>query len=160
MTTADSKTGKGAAPTSEQELTAEIEHIREELGATVEALTAKTDIKARIRAAVNRLALPLRVGKAKAKLRSRASGAGATVGNAVPEPVQHAAQRAAVTAQQAAVTAQRAGATVGKTMPPPVQQAAQKAAVTARKRRGPLAVAAGAAALGSVAAVIARWRRR
>lgn len=88
MTTADSKAGEGAAPTSEQELTAEIERTREELGATVEALAAKTDIKARIRAAMSRLA------------------------------------------------------------------------VTTRKRRGPLAVAAGAAALGSIAAVIARWRRR
>jgi Protein of unknown function (DUF3618) len=131
MTTAESKTGKDTAPHSEQELTAEIERTRADLGATVEALAAKTDFKARIRTAMSRIALMFRVGTVKAKLQSRASR-----------------------------TAQGAGATVSKAVPDPVQQAAHRAAETARRRRGPLAMAAGAAAIGSVAAVIARWRRR
>ncbi|HEY5985301.1 MAG TPA: DUF3618 domain-containing protein [Streptosporangiaceae bacterium] len=146
MTASQSRADQGAAPASEQELTAEIERTREDLGATVEALAAKTDIKARIRTAVRRSAVMLRAWTAKTKLQSRAK-----VENAVLEPVQQAAQ-------QAAATVQRAGATVSKAMPEPVQQAAHKAADTARRRRGPLAIAAGAAIVGSIA--IARWRRR
>jgi CHASE3 domain sensor protein len=154
MTTAKSTSGQGAPPEStvpdaappketppaaEQALTHEIERIREDLGATVEALVAKTDIRARIRAMMGRLALPLRAATAKAKLRSPAAPAGTTVMRAAPQPLHDARQKTAVTARKAAVTA-------------------NKAAAAARRR--PLAAAGGAAALGSVAAAIVRWRRR
>jgi hypothetical protein len=49
MVTPDQSSGEGAGPATKQELEAEIEELRADLGETVEALSHKLDVKARIK---------------------------------------------------------------------------------------------------------------
>lgn len=98
------------APAADREaLTSEIERTREELGNTVEALVAKTDVKARARGKVaqvsGRLAeakqqVAASAGPVREQVSNQAAKATATVRRAAPEPVQRAAQRAAEQAGQ------------------------------------------------------------
>lgn len=80
-------TPAGAAPPGErQALTEEIERTREQLGDTVEALIAKTDVKARARDKATELT---------GRLTESATEAGTTAWAATPEPVRQAARRIA-----------------------------------------------------------------
>ena len=93
-----------APPADREALTSQIERTREELGHTVEALVAKTDVKARARDKVaqvsGRLAaakdqVAASAGPVREQVTSQAAKATATVRQATPEPLQRAAKRAA-----------------------------------------------------------------
>jgi Protein of unknown function (DUF3618) len=101
------------APPAEEALTQEIQATREDLGETVEALAAKVDVKARARdkaRAVSGKARARAGGAAQsarsaaaskaAQVRNRASAAGSTVKQAVPEPAQRAVSGTARAARE------------------------------------------------------------
>ena len=95
-------TAQPAPPSDQEALTMEIERTREELGQTVEALVAKTDMKARAREKVAEVKqqVTANAGPVREKVSIQAAKATATVRQAAPEPVQRAAKRAADTAGQ------------------------------------------------------------
>lgn len=138
-------TAAPAPPDDPQELQQEINRTREQLGQTVEALAAKTDVKARAQ------------DKA-AQLTGRLKGQAA-------QARQQAAERAARMQRQlagkTAIPRRQAAAAAGKisaVTPGPVRRAVTKAAAAARQHRVPLAAATGAAL--AVCLVIARRGRR
>jgi hypothetical protein len=122
-----------AAPDDERQLAEEIEQTREQLGETVQALTAKGDVKARAQGKIAQLADTAEAARHKA-----ASVAGPPVG-------------------QVRQQAEAAVAGISKITPEPARQAAAKTAGVARQRRVPLAAAA---AVTVLAWLIIRWRRR
>lgn len=76
----------------------EIERTREQLGATVEALAAKADVKAQAQQKVSQL-----TGRLTAKAdqaRQRAAVAATSISKVTPEPVKQAAANAAATARR------------------------------------------------------------
>lgn len=89
-----------AAPASPEELRADIERTREELGDTVEALVAKTDVAARARQRGSSLARDV-TGSA-ARLADRLAGRLETAAGRVLPPTTADPARARRAAQQAA----------------------------------------------------------
>ncbi|MER5312603.1 DUF3618 domain-containing protein [Streptomyces sp. NPDC002773] len=124
-----SKDGKDAAPTPE-ELREQVEHARDELGQTVEALAAKADVKAQ---AKEKATL---VGD---QLREKAAHAAQLVKNKTPDPVL---DKAAHAAAQVRETATRAGQLAAEKTPDPVREKAESAATMAKANRTPLVAAA------------------
>ena len=130
----------GAAPDDPEQLKLEIERTREQLGETVEALVAKTDVKARARERAEQLSQRLKGttaqartqlagktadarnaavatgGPARDQLQARATAVGGAVRDKTPEPVQRAArqvaQRTSAVARQPAALAALAAAGV------------------------------------------------
>ncbi len=123
-----------AAPADREALTVEIERTREELGNTVEALVAKTDVKARARDKV------------------------AQVSGRLADAKQQVAATAGPVREQVTSQAAKATATVRQSAPEPVQRAARRAAQEAGRRRVPLAVTAGVALVAGW--LLLRRRRR
>ena len=131
-----------AIPDDPQELAEDIERTREQLGDTVEALTARLDAKAQARAMA-------------ARLKNRAAGVTGRVADRVktsPLRQQLAGKTGDLTTAAAAGRAK-----VVQLTPEPARQGAARAARAAREQPLPYAAAAGAAAL--LAGWLA-WRRR
>lgn len=85
----DNSAGDAPLPPDDQRvLEEEIERTREQLGATVEALAAKADLKSRM------------IGPAKDQVRQRSAEAATSISNATPEPVKRAAGNAAAVARR------------------------------------------------------------
>jgi hypothetical protein len=157
---APAQRGSAPAPSDDTELKKEIERTREELGETVEALIAKTDVKARAKDQVAQLsgrvqektmqaksAVTARVSQMRGQFTGRVAGA------------RHATAAADGRARnrfqaQAAV----AGGAVLET-PAALQRAARCAAATAPQRRMLIAVAAAGAVIVSYL-TLRRWTRR
>ncbi len=127
-----------------QELQREIEQTREQLGETVEQLVAKTDVKARARAKAAELTG--RVEDKTSQARTQAAAGAGRVRDQFAGKDQAQRRVAAVAAP------------VWEAAPEPVRQAVAKGASSARRRRVPLAVAAGVLMAGYLA--IRWWRRR
>jgi len=143
-----------APPGDPQELRADIERTREQLGQAVEALAEKADVKARARGKASKLSQRVRGTAAQAKEQAKAAGDGMRG--------QLAAQTATARQKMASAPAKdllrnraaAAGAAARKATPAPLQHAA----ATAAQRRAALAAVLGAAAvLGYLA--IRRGRR-
>lgn len=168
MTTGKTNGGPaGAAPGNPDELVAEIERTRAELGDTVEALAAKADVKARAqqRAAEVSGQLKGRMDEVKAGLTGRAgqlkgeltgkagqtrqavTDGGKTVLGASQPAVQRLGQRAAQT-----------GTSAWQAAPDPVQQGARRVARTVDQHRVPAIAIAGTTVLAGWLAI--RWLRR
>jgi hypothetical protein len=129
----------------------EIERTREQLGATVEALAAKADVKAQAQQKVSQLT---------ERLTTKAAQAQRQLADKTAKPRRKVFALIGPAKDQVSQRAAEAATSVSKVTPEPVKQAAGKAAGTARRRRGPLAAAGavGAAVLGWL--LINRWRRR
>jgi methyl-accepting chemotaxis protein len=97
-----------ARPDDPGELRREIERTREQLGDTVEALVAKTDVKARAQAKASRLAGRLRSRAAEQK--DQAGRVAERISAVTPDPVQRAAMAAAATRQRRLTLAAAIGA--------------------------------------------------
>jgi hypothetical protein len=140
-----------------QVLREEIERTREQLGATVEALAAKADVKAQAQQKVSQLTGRLttkadqarqqaaaRSGRIQRQLADKTAKPRrkvfAMIGPAIGSAKDQVRQRAAV-----------AATSISKVTPEPVKQAAGNAAATARRRRGPLAAA------GAIVAAVLGW---
>jgi prophage DNA circulation protein len=138
--------GGSAAPDDPEQLRQEIERTREQLGETVEALVAKTDVKARAKERAGQLSQVLKDKTAQAKEQTTAAVAQA---------------KEQTTARVGQARGQLAGKTSdAKTVTQPVQRAAQHVRQRAATPAGGLVAAAvaGAAVLGFI--VIRRRRRR
>lgn len=157
MTTGKAQGGPGeAAPDNPDELMAEIERTREELGDTVEALAAKADVKARAqqRAAEVSGQLKGRVDEVKAGLASKAG----QTRQAVAEGGKTVLGASQPTAQRLGQRAAQTGTSVWAAAPEPVRSGARRVARTADQHRVPAIAIAGATVLAGWLAV--RWLRR
>ncbi|HLM51812.1 MAG TPA: DUF3618 domain-containing protein [Solirubrobacteraceae bacterium] len=86
-----------------EEIRREIEHTREELGDTVAALAAKTDVKAQAQQGVEEARQSVRdkVDEVKATAQEKVAGARSAAQENAPESAQQAGQQAAQVAAQA-----------------------------------------------------------
>jgi hypothetical protein len=132
-----------AIPDDPQELAEDIERTREQLGETVEALTARLDAKAQARATA-------------AQLKNRAAGVTARVADRVKtSPLR---QQLAGKTENLTNAAAGGRANAARFTPEPARRATARAARTARERPLPYAAAAGAAAVLLIGWLA--WRRR
>jgi uncharacterized protein DUF3618 len=160
MTTGEAKGTNGgpggAAPGHPDELMAEIERTRAELGDTVDALAAKADVKARAqqRAAEVSGQLKDRVDEVKAGLTSRAGH----TRQAVTERGKTVLGASQPTAQRAGQRAAQAGTSAWQAAPEPVQRGARRVARTVDEHRIPAIAIAGVTVLAGWLAI--RWLRR
>jgi len=128
--------GSGA-PDDPEQLKAKIEQAREPLGATVDQLTAKADVKGRAQARAADL-----TDRAKAKTSQARQQAAVQAGSA-------RSQLAATTA-----AAREQASSVGQAVPESVKRVVVKGGQAARQHRKPLAIAAGVLILGTL---LVRW---
>ncbi|EMF02124.1 DUF3618 domain-containing protein [Streptomyces mobaraensis NBRC 13819 = DSM 40847] len=145
---ARSEAGRGA-PTME-DLRAQAEDAREELGGTVDALARKADVKAQAKRKAT--AVKDAAGQATEQVLAKGSDAVRQVRDRVPEPVR--AQAATARAELAHRTT-TAVATVRERTPAPLLMAVRQVTGLLRRGRGPL-LAAGAVVLVTGAARRAR----
>ncbi|MFE0631756.1 DUF3618 domain-containing protein [Streptomyces sp. NPDC058864] len=131
------------SPTTD-ELRQRVEATREELGRTVAALAAKTDVKGR---------LLERAGQAGAKAHGAASRIAELVREKTPEPARDRAVKAAVRMRLRAVQAGR----TARAKAPAARARAGQTARAARAHRAPLL---GAGAAMGVLLLVRRARRR
>jgi cobalamin biosynthesis Mg chelatase CobN len=143
-------------PENEEELRAEIEQTREQLGQTVEQLAAKTDVKARARAKAAELTG--RVKGKTAQARATAADRAIEVRGQIAGKSEKTRQKAAAAGSTAKTQVQARTAPVREATPEPVRRAVAKGARTANQRRVPLAVAAAALIAGYLA--LRWWRKR
>ena len=141
-----------AAPGDEQELRAEIEHTREQLGQTVEQLVAKTDLKARARAKA--AGLTRSVKSTTAQVRTKAADQGATMRSQVAGTTVMARQKAIAGTNQLRTRA----APAWQRVPESVRRTVTKGTSTAKQHKGPLAVAAASMVASYLA--LRWWRKR
>lgn len=157
------------APDDPQALREEIERTREQLGATVEALAAKADVKAQAQQKLSQLTGRLKTAATQAKRQgvTRAGQVQRQLADKTAGPRQKAGSISGTAAGQVKTAtgqfkqgAATAAASISKVTPEPVQRAAGNAAKTARKHRGPLAAAAGAIGAAVLAFLLILRRRR
>ena len=162
----DSGESAQARPDNPQALMEDISRTREELGDTVEALTAKVDVKARAqhKAAEVSGQLKGKVRDVKDELTGRAgqlknelTGKAAQSRQAVADGRRTVLGAGEPATRSFANRAAGAGATAWRSAPEPVQRNAKRAARTVNEYRLPLA-AAGVAVVAGWLAV--RWLRR
>ncbi|MFD0070862.1 DUF3618 domain-containing protein [Streptomyces sp. NPDC127166] len=144
-----SKGGNEAAPTPEA-LREQVKRTRDELGVTVEALAAKTDVKAQAKgkaAEFEERAVELKeqaAGEAVVvtdRIREKTAHAVQSLKDKTPDPVLDKASHAAV---QLHDTATRVGRLAAERTPGPVREKAGSVATMAQAKRAPL-LAAGTA---------------
>jgi hypothetical protein len=146
------ETAAPAPPDDAQRLREEIERTRQHLGATVEQLAARADVKGRAQAKATELA-------------RQVTWQARSVGVQARKQAVHAGQQAVARAEsvRGALTATTADTrqkaiTSGQAAPAPVRQVAAKGADVARKRQVQLSAAGAAGLLAAIAFVI--WQRR
>ena len=123
-----------AAPDNAEQLRAEIERSREQLGETVEQLAAKADVTSRARDAAARLTRRVKDATARAR------------------------EQAATRASQVCGQLTAATAPVRRATPEPVRRATAQGAGTARRHNVPLTVAVLVLIAGCL--LIRHWRKR
>ncbi|MFD0434349.1 DUF3618 domain-containing protein [Streptomyces chartreusis] len=133
-----------------EELREQVEQTRAELGETVQALTAKADLKNRAqgKATAAREQATVKAGE----LKARAADLTHQARDKMPAPVRDRANQAA---EQARLKKAQAGQLWQDRAPEPVRQKTAQGARTARENRTLLLATTGAAALMWLA-----WRRR
>lgn len=153
-------TGVAGPPDDLRRLEAEIERTREQLGATVQELAARADVKTRARAKVAEV-----TGRAKSTTVQARTNAAARAGSVRGQVTgtTAAARQKAISAggagrDQLRSRAVAVGGPVWKATPEQVRSAVTKGANGARERWVPLTVAAGVLVVGYVA--LTQWRRR
>ena len=134
----DGASNAPSVPDDPEQLRQDIERTREQLGETVEALVAKTDVKAQAKEKASQLTDRLKGTTAQAKQSATANGASAR--------------------DQLQARATVVGGKVRDVTPEPVQRAAKHAAARTSPRQAGIAAAAAVAAL--VGFILLRRRRR
>jgi Protein of unknown function (DUF3618) len=157
---APAQRGSAPAPSNDEKLRQEIERTREELGETVEALVAKTDVKGRAKDRAAQLSVRMRekTMQAKAEATARAGQVRSQLTGKAADARHAAAAAGGPARNQFQVGAAVAGGAVRDT-PAALQRAAWRAAVTVSQRRV-LAAAAGASAMVAGYLALRRWTRR
>lgn len=153
-------TGVAAPPDDLRQLEAEIERTREQLGATVQELAARADVKTRARAKAAEFTG--RVKSTTVQARTNAAARAGSVRSQVTGTSAAARQRAMSAGgagrDQLRSRAVAVGAPVWKATPEQVRSTVTKGANGARERWVPLTVAAGVLVVGYVA--LRQWRTR
>jgi len=155
-----------AVPDDPEQLRQEIERTREQLGETVEALVAKTDVKARARERANQLSERLKgtTAQVKEQAAARAEQARSQLAGKTADAKNAAVQTSGTTRNQLQARATAVGGAVRDKTPEPVQRAAQqvtqRASAVASQRSGLVAVAAAVAGAAVVGIIVIQWRRR
>jgi Protein of unknown function (DUF3618) len=147
---------KPAASDDVQQLQRKIELTREQLGATVEQLAARADIKGRAQDKATEVS-----GQVKAKAdqaRQEAAAKAESVLGQLAGKTATARQKAQSAGEAGKGQFQKQVAPAWEAVPDPVRQAVAKGASTARQRRVPLAAAVGVLVLGYL--IVRRWKRR
>jgi methyl-accepting chemotaxis protein len=161
--TADQPADAHSVPDDPEQLRQDIERTREQLGDTVEALVAKTDVKAQAKEKVNHLSGRLKGGTAQAKEQATARVAQARDQlTAKTNDAKQAATANGATVKGAKNQLQAGATAVGSKVrdvtPEPVQRAARHAAARTSPRQAvTAAVAVGVALIGLI---LVRKRRR
>ncbi|MFD9590190.1 DUF3618 domain-containing protein [Streptomyces sp. NPDC059980] len=124
------------------ELREQIEHTRHELGATVQALADKTDVKTRAQQKAGELKEQAVVKAGELKVQT--ARATSRVQDKLPDPVK---ERAAQAAGQARAAAAQAGRMWEEKAPAPLRQKTERFAQLAREHRILLLAAAGVTVL-------------
>ena len=145
-------------PDDRQALQEEIERTREHLGETVEALVAKTDVKAQAKDKVGQLTDRVKGSTAQAKEQAAAKAAQAKeqLTTKTQDVKQAAATNGAPAKEQFQARATAVGGKVRDVTPEPVQRAARHAAARTSPRQASIV----AAAVGVVILGIIVIRRR
>jgi hypothetical protein len=143
-------TGRVApAPDNRQQLEAEIERTREQLGETVQELVARADVKSRARAKATEFA---------GRVRSTTVQARGQVADKTAAARQKATSTRGAGKDQLRNRAAAVGAPVWEATPDQVRRAVTKGASGARERWVPLAATAGVLLLGYLA--LRKWNGR
>ncbi len=157
-----------AVPDDPEQLKQDIERTREQLGETVEALVAKTDVKAQARERAGQLTQTLKekTAQAKEQTTARVGQARGQLAGKTADAKSAAQQKAGAldpAKNQLQARAAAVGGAVRNATPEPVQRTAQqvtqRVSAVATPRQG-LIAAAGAVALVVGFIVIRRRRRR
>jgi hypothetical protein len=153
-------TGVAAPPDNLRQLEAEIERTREELGATVQELAARADVKTRARAKAAEVTGRVKTTTAQARTNAaaRAGSARDQVTGTTAAARQKATSAGRAGRDQLRSRAAAAGTPVWEATPEQVRSAVTKGANGARERWVPLTIAAGVLVVGYVA--VSQWRRR
>ncbi|MFD8411040.1 MULTISPECIES: DUF3618 domain-containing protein [unclassified Streptomyces] len=148
--------GDDTAPTTHQ-LREQVEHTRDELGQTVEALAAKADLKAQAKDKATEIREQAAGAAALVtdRLREKATQTAELLKDKAPEPVLDTAAHAAVQAREGALHARRLAAAA---TPDEVREMVASATTRARANRVPLLAAA--AAIGLFLLLRRTWRRK
>jgi septal ring factor EnvC (AmiA/AmiB activator) len=153
-----------ALPDDPEQLRQEIERTREQLGETVEALMAKTDVKARAKERANQLSERLKgtTAQVKEQAAARAEQARSQLAGKTADAKNAAVQTSGTTRNQLQARATAVGGAVRDKTPEPVQRAAQqvtqRASAVGARRLGLVAAAAAGAAVAGI--IVIQWRRR
>ncbi len=151
---------KPSVPDDPEQLRQDIERTREQLGETVEALVAKTDVKAQAKEKVGQLTDRVKGSTTQAKEQATAKVAQARsqLSDKTAGVKQAATTNGAPAKEQLQARATAVGGKVRDVTPEPVQRAARHAAARTSPRQASIAaVAAGVALLGFI---LIRRRRR
>ena len=142
--------GASSVPDDPDQIRQDIERTREQLGDTVEALVAKTDVKAQAKGKVGQLTERLKGTTTQARTQLAQKTAGVR---------QAATTNGAQGRDQLQARATAVGSKVRDVTPEPVQRAARQAAARTSPRQATIAaVAAGVVLLGFI--LVRRRRRR
>jgi hypothetical protein len=153
-------TGVAAPPDDLRRLEAEIERTREQLGATVQELAARADVKTRARAKVAEVTGRVRTTTVQARTNAvaRAGSVRSHVTGTTVAARQKAISAGGAGREQLRSRAAAVGGPVWEATPEQVRSAVTKGANGARERWVPLAAAGGVLVVGYVA--LTQWRRR
>jgi hypothetical protein len=160
MTTDQPADAGSSVPDDPEQLRQDIERTREQLGETVEALVAKTDVKAQAKGKVNNLTDRLKGGTAQAKEQATARVAQARdqLSAKTNDAKQSATTNGATARDQLQARATVVGSKVRDVTPEPVQRAARHAAARTSPRQAVAAAVVAGVALISL--ILVRKRRR
>ena len=160
MTTDQPADAGSSVPDDPEQLKQDIERTREQLGDTVEALVAKTDVKAQAKGKVNNLTGRLKgtTAQAREQATARVTQARDQLASKTSDARQSATSNGATARDQLQARATVVGGKVRDVTPEPVQRAARHAAARTSPRQAAIVAAAVSVALLSF--ILIRRRRR
>jgi uncharacterized protein DUF3618 len=149
-----------SVPDDPEQLRQDIERTREQLGETVEALVAKTDVKAQAKEKVGQLTDRLKgtTAQAREQATARVTQARDQLTSKTSDAKQSATANGATAREQLQARATVVGGKVRDVTPEPVQRAARHAAARTSPRQA--AIAAAAAGVALLGFILVRRRRR
>jgi hypothetical protein len=160
MTTDQPADAGSSVPDDPDQLRQDIERTREQLGETVEALVAKTDVKAQAKDKVGQLTGRLKgtTAQAKEQATARVTQARDQLTSKTSDAKQAATANGASARNQLQARATVVGGKVRDVTPEPVQRVARQAAARTSSRQA--AIAAAAAGVALLGFILVRRRRR
>lgn len=159
--TAGQSGGKAPIPSQDAELREDIERTRQQLGETVEALAAKTDVTGRTRrkASLAKEQAAVRAGQVKEQATARMDQVRGQVAEKAVRTKQNVLAASRPAREQIEGSAEVTGAAAWQALPDRVQDAARQAAASARRSNPAVLAAVAVAALLACIAIVRRSRK-